>query len=67
MSYVCTQLSEPDLNNVQTCVIWSEQNNFALPQLTAQHAYEIGLAIFTVCVVAFCYKLLATLIKTFIK
>lgn len=65
--HVCTQLSQPNEQGIQTCLQWEAQTIFGLPQLTAQEASQIGFYIVLVCTAAFCYKLLALLIKTFIK
>lgn len=65
--YACKSLSSPDSQGLQVCLEWEAQTIFGLPQLTAQEASQIGFYILLACTTAFCYKLLALLIKTFIK
>nr|ESK55687.1 hypothetical protein F987_00518 [Acinetobacter gyllenbergii NIPH 230] len=66
MSFVCSQLSQPNENGLQTCIMWQEQTDY-LPALTAAEVKEISMYIILACVVAWCFRHLGEFIKTFMK
>lgn len=64
MAYICEQLTQPDINGYQTCILWVEQGFLGLPEITVEQAGQLCTAIAFVFVAAWGFKKLAQLIKT---
>ena len=62
MAHVCNVLTQPDANGLQTCTQWQEYKPL-LPSITIEQAQQIGLAMVSILVLAWCFSLLAKLIK----
>ena len=62
MAHVCNVLTAPDANGLQTCTQWQEQTQL-LPKITIEQAQQIGLAIVSILVLAWCFSIMAKFIK----
>lgn len=62
MAHVCNVLSQPDDQGLQTCTQWQEQNPL-LPSISIEQAQQIGLAMVSILVLAWCFSLVAKFIK----
>lgn len=54
---VCFQLSTPDVNGLQNCLVWVEETSL-LPAITQSQANDISVAILGVLAAAYCFRLL---------
>jgi ABC-type Co2+ transport system permease subunit len=55
--YVCTQLSQPTAESVQTCIAWTEQTSFAESYaITQQQANDLSMAVVGFLVVFFVFR-----------
>jgi ABC-type Co2+ transport system permease subunit len=55
--YVCTQLSQPSADGVQTCIAWTEQASFAESYaITQQQANDLSMAVVGFLVVFFVFR-----------
>ena len=60
--HVCKTLSQPNESGLQTCLEWQEIKSF-LPDLTAQQANELLIAIVGCLAVVFIVKQVISLLK----
>ncbi|MCO8060297.1 hypothetical protein [Acinetobacter towneri] len=60
--HVCKTLSQPNESGLQTCLEWQEIKSF-LPDLTAQQANELLIAIVGCFAVVFIVKQVISLLK----
>ena len=60
--YVCTQLTAPDANGLQTCTTWQTYAP-VLPDLSMQEWSQIAVAMITVLAVAWGFKTISRLLK----
>jgi hypothetical protein len=55
--YVCTQLTSPDANGLQTCSVWTEQTSFAESYaITRQQANDLSMSLVGFLVVFFIFR-----------
>ncbi len=55
--YVCTQLTAPDANGLQTCSVWTEQTSFVESYaITQQQANDLSMAVVGFLVVFFVFR-----------
>lgn len=60
--HVCMQLSEPDVNNIQTCLDWAVMQSI-LPPLSLQESVILGTSFWLVIIVAKGFQILSNFIR----